>query len=421
MNTIKQKLEELYDILIDIVPLKDLKEDPFEETGVYYTEIIETITSLLLRAASERERIEKENDEIRNKIELYTAQLQLENVNFPKPKNIGLEKELLRNEFQRICVYRERLKSKIKIIFDEMQRLEADLYGASAAPKDISCEEVSFENLKNLESRKEDLKEKVKELESKRQQFYDDIELYGSKIGKSVSFTFQERICDLRKILESLMTEYEMKKDQYEKLACEIKKKERVLNIERRTFVYDLSESTLSEMQEYDEWLKSEQSRLFDEIFDRIRGEIIELSNAVGKVALEYPRSEDGLVKMKEEVEKLYPVREMYREIVDIIKKRTELIEKMMQFEKVASDPKRLFKSSFQLNTEEKFRNSAYPSLLKMEEAIFQMIDAFEMNYGPFFYEGLEFRKALKGEIENRIINRTVFISRCDSPYRKKR
>lgn len=93
----------------------------------------------------------------------------------------------------------------------------------------------------------------------------------------------------------------------------------------------------------------------------------------------------------------------------------------MTEFEKIASDPKRLFRSSFQLNTEEKLGNTAYPSLLKLEEKLFELIEAYEESFGRFCLSGQDYKILLRAEIDNRIINRTVFISRCDSPYRKKR
>ena len=73
------------------------------------------------------------------------------------------------------------------------------------------------------------------------------------------------------------------------------------------------------------------------------------------------------------------------------------------------------------MNTEEKFRNSAYPSLLKLEGQIFEKIETFESKFGKFIFGDIEYKAAFKNDIENRIINRTVFISRCDSPYRKKK
>ena len=50
----------------------------------------------------------------------------------------------------------------------------------------------------------------------------------------------------------------------------------------------------------------------------------------------------------------------------------------MIAFEQTAKDPKRLFRSSFQLNEEEKFRRRAYPTLLKLETILTEAIEKFE-------------------------------------------
>ena len=50
----------------------------------------------------------------------------------------------------------------------------------------------------------------------------------------------------------------------------------------------------------------------------------------------------------------------------------------MIAFEQTASDPKRLFQSSFQLVEEEKFRRRAYPTLLKLENTLLEAIMKFE-------------------------------------------
>jgi hypothetical protein len=50
----------------------------------------------------------------------------------------------------------------------------------------------------------------------------------------------------------------------------------------------------------------------------------------------------------------------------------------MIEFEKHASDPRRLFGSSVQLNAEEKWRKTAYPTLLRIEERLILRIRQYE-------------------------------------------
>ncbi|KAF9097904.1 hypothetical protein BGX29_007861 [Mortierella sp. GBA35] len=89
---------------------------------------------------------------------------------------------------------------------------------------------------------------------------------------------------------------------------------------------------------------------------------------------------------------------------------RSNHIERMIAFEQTASDPKRLFQSSFQLVEEEKFRRRAYPTLLKLENTLLDAIMKFETEQGQsFMYEGHPYFETLQAEIENRHVNETVF------------
>lgn len=53
-------------------------------------------------------------------------------------------------------------------------------------------------------------------------------------------------------------------------------------------------------------------------------------------------------------------------------------LKKMIDFEKTASDPKRLFQASFRLIEEEKWRNSCLPRLLHLDRALIKAIGEFE-------------------------------------------
>lgn len=50
----------------------------------------------------------------------------------------------------------------------------------------------------------------------------------------------------------------------------------------------------------------------------------------------------------------------------------------MIDFEKTASDPKRLFQASFRLIEEEKWRNTCLPHLLQLDRALIKAIGEFE-------------------------------------------
>lgn len=57
----------------------------------------------------------------------------------------------------------------------------------------------------------------------------------------------------------------------------------------------------------------------------------------------------------------------------------------MVEFEKTASDPRRLFKSSFQLLEEERWRKTCFPTLLKMEEDLVFAVQKLESITGQHF------------------------------------
>lgn len=76
---------------------------------------------------------------------------------------------------------------------------------------------------------------------------------------------------------------------------------------------------------------------------------------------------------------------EQHEEVLRIRKNlqdRVNLVQAMIEFEKNASDPARLFRSSFRLLQEEKFRKTAYPNLLKMESSLRTIVSAYQAS--PF-------------------------------------
>jgi hypothetical protein len=50
----------------------------------------------------------------------------------------------------------------------------------------------------------------------------------------------------------------------------------------------------------------------------------------------------------------------------------------MIDFEKKASDPKRLFQASFRLNEEERWRNTCLPHLLLLDRQLIKAIGEYE-------------------------------------------
>lgn len=419
LGEIQGRLEALYDILREITPSKQVCEHPFGAHPKYMSQIVEFIDSVIAQARDEREALAMEIKELEEKVRLYCAQLHIPEPKMAGSANLNLLKELMVNETERIFLARKKVQAEIEALREEIKQIKECL----GIPEDggNDCSEISLDMVSALRCELDSLNAERERMETKRQLYYDEIERIGKAIKRSAAFTFEEKICELKRMAEEMRNEMEDRSSRHDALLKEIRRREGYLGQGEKELPDGLDDESMGSIVSYNEHLKKEQARLFDEIFDRTREELTQICGIFGIGLEEYDRSEKALDAMRALVESLIPKKERFVEISESIQRRRALLARMTEFEKAASDPKRLFKSSFQLNMEEKFRNSAYPSLLKMEEALFEMIDSYERQFGTFMYENMQYRMALKNEIENRIINKTVFISRCDSPYRKKR
>ncbi|KAI9357488.1 hypothetical protein BD770DRAFT_388841 [Pilaira anomala] len=93
-----------------------------------------------------------------------------------------------------------------------------------------------------------------------------------------------------------------------------------------------------------------------------------------------------------------------------LMKERKDLIQKMIDFEKTASDPKRLFQASFRLIEEEKWRNSCLPRLLQLDRALIKALGEFERLAGkPVMIGERRYLDTLLDEIADREANQTFF------------
>ncbi|KAJ3022690.1 carboxypeptidase C prc1 [Thoreauomyces humboldtii] len=113
------------------------------------------------------------------------------------------------------------------------------------------------------------------------------------------------------------------------------------------------------------------------------------------------------------EVERLEARYERFREIYAMLEARENLVTRMVAFEKTASDPARLFRPSFQLMEEDRYRKSAYPNLLKAEQGIRDAVTKVESAYpdaGTVMWNGEPVKEFLKREAEGRFVNATVFV-----------
>ncbi|KAJ3093410.1 carboxypeptidase C prc1 [Physocladia obscura] len=100
------------------------------------------------------------------------------------------------------------------------------------------------------------------------------------------------------------------------------------------------------------------------------------------------------------------------KHIYILIEQRSQILARMVEFEISASDPRRLFRSSFQLNEEERFRKTCIPTLLKVEEMLRLAIRTFEeeQHHRQFIFRGTNYLPTLEKEISERFLNDALFI-----------
>ncbi|KAI9327299.1 hypothetical protein DFJ73DRAFT_140349 [Zopfochytrium polystomum] len=81
-------------------------------------------------------------------------------------------------------------------------------------------------------------------------------------------------------------------------------------------------------------------------------------------------------------------------------------IQKLIDFEKNASDPRRLFLPSFRLLEEEKFRRNGIPTLLAIESKLRSSVTKFEADHSrPFTYNGKRWLDVMDQEISERFLS----------------
>lgn len=140
--------------------------------------------------------------------------------------------------------------------------------------------------------------------------------------------------------------------------------------------------------------LEKEKRRLFDLQKERFREMLAAQENEIINLwaILEIPDEErtrqlevfrsysaaETLEKQSALIAELRPRAQAHSQIKPKIEKRQNLIQKMREFEVTASDPNRLFGSSFRLNQEERFRKAAYPTLVKIETELLDMLTAYK-------------------------------------------
>jgi hypothetical protein len=164
------------------------------------------------------------------------------------------------------------------------------------------------------------------------------------------------------------------------------------------------------------EGLRQEQVRQCDAVHDRKLATLLEycqaLSEPMGIDSRTADMTTSDKLRVIAEIDgrlgQLRPKYEASAAIRSLIRKRHDLVQEMKAFEVTASDPRRLFQPSFRLVQEERFRKTAVPTLLKLEQRL--MDELRQWPGGAFPYEGHEdYQAALQADIAGRYVNETVF------------
>lgn len=182
----------------------------------------------------------------------------------------------------------------------------------------------------------------------------------------------------------------------------------------------DLGEEYIERLRVEKERLVREHETRCRELYDRQLVELLGYWDALGRdeavrtsfmtILRPIEGTLEGLQLLAKEASLLRPLAERALRLCATIADRLSLIQRMKDFERTASDPARLFRSSFQLNQEERFRKNAFPTLLTMEKRLVADLMAFESETNEsFIYQGHSYLQTLQADISGRYVNETVF------------
>jgi hypothetical protein len=444
LKLISEKLQELASVMSAIIPLEHIKVHPLDHFTSATGEILKVLDNVLESVKQEKSTIEEELRRSVATLRQMQGDLELEDEEIPELCNLFMTKEYLRNELSRALLMRKNVEAEICLVVDDIAEIADDLgaqdelkHVMSVRNREPSIEvreieraeekvayggEVSVGRLKELRLLRERLRKEREEREMSRDRMYRDTLSYLERLnGADAAVAADQKIFILERLHERYRELVEDRQREFDQLVKEIRRREECMEMERREIPEYLDSENIASVREYNASLKEEQKRHLEEIYNRTYETLKGVAGLFGCEMGEYERSEDGIEQMRAEIEALEAKKELFMSICSLIDRRRELLERMSEFEKIASDPRRLFKSSFQLLSEEKFRNSAFPSLIKIEESLFSLLAEYEERFGVFVRDSVRYREALKNEIDNRIVNKTVFISKFDSPMKKRK
>ncbi|ORY93790.1 microtubule associated protein-domain-containing protein [Syncephalastrum racemosum] len=233
-----------------------------------------------------------------------------------------------------------------------------------------------------------------------------------------------ENITALTDLAAELEKDYNTRIARYRRYVASIEnlwENTKVPSSHRCTIYASLRQANLEKLEHEFDKAKVIVSRMTDEYIDKSREKLEHLWDAA---LLTQEERADFMARLHEKADTMDEVERMVTEHMDFLKrmqpyskkvarlmnKRKELIQKMIDFEKTASDPNRLKGSSFRLNEEERWRKTCFPTLLSLDDALWDAVVEFERALGRyFFHDGKRYLDVLRDEIADRAANQTFF------------
>lgn len=426
LHKINEKLNCLHNVLSTLLPLNNINTHPTRHFKDKYTQILCSIDQIIEESINDQKNLIEDCSRILVNIYTKCDKLCIPHPCIPNFINYHMYKEYLENEHAKIEIHETEINEEINQWIKKITELYSDIYNKTFC---MGNRETSVKYLDKLKCEFDILKyEKIKK-EFKRMDMYKNIKKCTKLLCITDDISMSHRIGEIEYKYNMYIKVTNERKELVQNIKKQIEIKEEMLKNtqyledNKATFLDNrsLSDDYINKLREYLCELENEYTRRINEIYETNRSNLSDLLDVFGMDQEYYEKTDIGISKMTQRINELEIKKDAYVDIISTIDRRYSLLESMNEFEKIASDPKRLFKSSFQLNKEEKFRNNAYPTLLKIEDEIFKKISEYTEKYGIFYREGKEYRNVLNKEIEGRLVSKTVFINKYNSPYKKRR
>lgn len=426
---LRLSLEALSDLLANQLPSESITTSPLDFYAHRLEPLFVCLENIFHQVKNEVKEQEEANYTIRESLRIRSRRLCVE-FGDTVFTNLALEKEYLARFDEKLFIIETKLGSEIRRMVAEISAIREML------SKDVILfdDEISLENHSHImqvfnehEILKKDLEKKrttyvkrilaaYKVLEPK--QFDDDdLRIKGDYTTVKIDILHRKHR-ELERLIQERSKYVAVLVDKIEGLKD-------ILYFHHTTdeeTSLSISDKNVHALEALVKRLVKIEEQYFETIFSETKEKLFDICSVFGMETADFDKNRENLDIMKKIIHELSLKKDKFLEIQSVILRRDDLTAKMIEFEKSASDPKRLFKSSFQLLDEERFRKTAYPNLLKIEAQVIACIGEFESQFGSFNYKGVNYKDYLSEEIANRIINRNVFImNKSDTPKKCRR